>query len=127
MTKLRIVPILLLALILSSCGGAPKEVIDSAIATFDNDIDCHPNEDWYRGGECRDFKVSFAERKTLTGAHKANGIDAAWCLQIDYIWKSDAGGEWKQNSRGFYVTQLGDEYIAQPLSFWSDMDDCLSR
>lgn len=128
MIKLRIVTFLLVALVASSCGSAPKAATDSVVSTIENERNCQQHlEDSYWGGECREFKAANVVKKTLTDADKANGIDGSWCMQIDYIWKSDNGGEWKQVTRFFYVTQSDDEFKALESAFSLDIDDCLTQ
>ena len=127
MTKLKIVTLILLALFVSSCQGAPKTVIDTAIASIINSGFCH-QDNISLGGECREFKVARAVRNPITDADKANGIDDSWCIQIDYIKKRVNSDKWEQVTEVIYITKSGDIVEIPPKFFWlNDMDYCLEQ
>ena len=106
-----VIIVMLMSLLMTSCQKIPQEVIDSAISYHDT-VMC-------QNYECRDTKIGKVKQKNITDADKANGIDAAWCVEISYISQLKAPyATWQNATDVIYVRHSSDELIPWNGGTW---------
>ncbi len=77
--------VLLLAMFIIACQGAPQAVLDAAISEAQTSCISFTRD----ANGCRDFKAARSAERGLTNADKANGMESAWCVRVTYLTKSD--------------------------------------